>query len=130
MHRALAEATDPAADPDRRAWHRAQAAAGPDEDVAAELERLGRPGQARGGLAAAARVLERAATLHAGCRRRAGRMLAAAEANLRAGEFGTALELLAMAEAGPLDELQAAGRTCCAARSRSPPDRAATLRCC
>jgi DNA-binding CsgD family transcriptional regulator len=108
VHATLAEVTDPAAEPDRRAWHRAKAAAGPDEEVAAELERSAGRAQARGGLAAAAAFLERAALLSIDPARRAGRTLAAAQASLQAGAFGTALELLAAAEAGPLDELQSA----------------------
>ncbi len=108
MHAALAEATDPIADPDRRAWHRAQAAAGPDEEVAAELECSAGRAQARGGLAAAAAFLERSVLLTADPARHAERALAAAQASLQAGAFGKALDLLATAEAGPLDELQSA----------------------
>jgi DNA-binding CsgD family transcriptional regulator len=107
-HAALAEATDPEADPDRRAWHRAQAAPGPDEEVAAELERSAGRAQARGGMAAAAAFLERAVALTIDPARHAGRTLAAAQASLQAGAFGKALELVTAAETGPLDESQSA----------------------
>ena len=100
--------TDPIADPDRRAWHRAQAAPGPDEDVAVELENSAGRAQARGGLAAAAAFLERAALLTSDPARYAERALAAAQAKLQAGAFGEALELLVAAEAGPLDAFQRA----------------------
>jgi len=108
VHNALAGATDAEAAPDRRAWHRAKAAAGPDEEVAAELERSAGRAQARGGLAAAAAFLERSVLLTIDPARRAERTLAAAQANLQAGAFGAALELVANAEAGPLNEMQSA----------------------
>ena len=108
VHRALAEATDPDLDPDRRAWHRAHATPALDEDVAAELERSAGRAQARGGLAAAAAFLERAAELTPEPARRARRALAAAQSKHQAGAPDAALDLLAMAEAGPLDELQRA----------------------
>jgi len=107
-HRAIAEATDPGTDPDRWAWHRAQAAPGPDEDVASELERSASRAQARGGLAAAAAFMERSAALTLEPARRAERALAAAQAKYQAGAFGTALALLAAAEGGSLNELQRA----------------------
>jgi DNA-binding CsgD family transcriptional regulator len=107
-HRALAEATDPEVDPDRRAWHRAHAAIGPDEEVAAELESSAGRAQARGGLAAAAAFLERAAALTPDPAQRAERALAAAQAKVQAGAFDAAVKLLAMAEAAPLDEFQRA----------------------
>jgi DNA-binding CsgD family transcriptional regulator len=108
VHRALADATDPDVDPDRRAWHRAHAAAEPDEDVAAELERSADRAQSRGGQAAAAAFLERATALTVEPRRRCARALAAAQAKYHAGALGAAQALLATADAGPLDELQAA----------------------
>ena len=108
LHGALAESTDPAVDPDRRAWHRAEAAPGPDEEVAAELEQSAGRAQRRGGLAAAAAFLERSAGLTLDPARRAQRALAAAQAKHRAGAPDAALGLLAVARAGPLDELQRA----------------------
>jgi DNA-binding CsgD family transcriptional regulator len=107
-HRALADATDPEVDPDRRAWHLAQATPGFDEDVASELERSAGRAQARGGLAAAAAFLERAAALTLQPSRRAQRALAAAQAKFQAGAFDAALELVGTAETGPLDELRRA----------------------
>jgi DNA-binding CsgD family transcriptional regulator len=104
VHLALAEATDPDGDPDRRAWHLAAAAAGPDEQVALELERSAGRAQARGGLAAAAAFLQRAVALTNDPARRGDRALAAAEASFQAGAFDTALGLAATAEAGALDE--------------------------
>jgi DNA-binding CsgD family transcriptional regulator len=109
VHRALAEATDSDVDPDRRAWHRAQATAGPDEQVAAELDRSASSAQARGGLGAAAAFLERAAALTPERARRVDRLLAAAEVTNLAGAAEAALTLIAGAEAdGPLDGRQRA----------------------
>lgn len=108
IHGALAEATDPRADPDRRAWHRASAAVGPDEAVAEELERSAGRAQGRGGIAAAAAFLARAAELTPDPARRGTRALVAAQAKFEAAAPDAADEFLAMAELGPLDELQRA----------------------
>jgi DNA-binding CsgD family transcriptional regulator len=104
LHAALAATSDPAAYPDRRAWHRAQATAGPDECVAVELERSAGRAQARGGLSAAAAFLERATLLTADAGRRATRAIAAAEAKHRAGAPNAAAVLLAVTEEALLDE--------------------------
>jgi DNA-binding CsgD family transcriptional regulator len=104
VHRALVEATDPQVDPDRRVWHRAQAALGSDEDLASELETSALRAQARGGMAAAAAFLERATLLTPNAGLRARRALAAAWANFLAGAPEAASALLDTASSGPLDE--------------------------
>jgi DNA-binding CsgD family transcriptional regulator len=106
VHLALARATDREVDPDRRAWHLAAATTGPDEDVAAELERSAGRAQARGGLAAAAAFLRSAVGLSDSPELRAERALAAAQTSIQAGAFDAARALLTTAEGGPLDELQ------------------------
>jgi DNA-binding CsgD family transcriptional regulator len=108
VHRALADATDPDNDPDRRAWHRARATSGPDENVAADLERSAGRAQARGGVAAAASFLQRAVELTEDSMRRSERAVAAAEASFQAGAFDAALQFATTAEAGSLDGFQRA----------------------
>jgi DNA-binding CsgD family transcriptional regulator len=105
VHRALAAATDAETDADRRAWHRAHAADGPDDEVAAELERSASRALGRGGVAAAAAFLERAATLSLDPLRRRHRALAAAEMKVQAGALKEAARLLAVVDAGPDDDL-------------------------
>ena len=107
-HEALAAATDPERDPDRRAWHRAHAAAGADESVAAELERSASRAQARGGVAAAAAFLERAAELSPDAAQRGTRALAAARLKLEVGALEATERLLTVATTAPLGELDRA----------------------
>ncbi|WP_435222567.1 LuxR C-terminal-related transcriptional regulator [Streptomyces sp. Tue6028] len=104
-HRALAEATDPHLDPDRRAWHHAHAATQPDESIAVGLERSAGRARGRGGTAAAASFLRRAAELTPDPARRVTRALAAAQAAIDAGAADQACTMLTAAEAGPLDDL-------------------------
>jgi DNA-binding CsgD family transcriptional regulator len=108
VHRALADETDRTLDPDRRSWHLAHASAGPDEDVADELERSAGRAQARGGLAAAAAFLQRSVALTLDPDKRAQRALAAAITQFQAGAFEATVELLDLAEAGPLGDLEKA----------------------
>ena len=108
VHRALADATQGELDPDRRAWHNAQAAAGPDEDIALELERSAGRARARGGIAAEAAFLERAVALTLDPRLRTERALVAARAKFEIAALDVASTLLATAELGPLDQLQRA----------------------
>jgi DNA-binding CsgD family transcriptional regulator len=106
IHRALADATDADKDPDRRAWHAANAASGPDDTVAAELEASAGRAQTRGGIAAAAAFLERATVLTVDPGSRGERALAAAEAKRDAADPAAAHDLLAVAESAPLSDLQ------------------------
>ncbi len=107
VHRALADATDADSDPDRRAWHLAQTTVAPDGSIAEELERSAERARSRGGLVAGSALLERAARLTADPRRRAQRSLAAAWMKRDAGQLHAAAALLAAAEGGPLDPLDA-----------------------
>jgi DNA-binding CsgD family transcriptional regulator len=105
VHGALADAIEREVDADRRAWHRAAAAAGPDEHVASELERSADRARARGGVAAAAAFLRRSVALTQDRVRLVDRALAAAQADMHAGAFDAARGMLAIAEAEPLDAL-------------------------
>jgi DNA-binding CsgD family transcriptional regulator/tetratricopeptide (TPR) repeat protein len=105
VHRALADATDPDADPDRRAWHLAHTVSGLDEGIAAELDCSADRARARGGLMAAAAFAERAAELTSDPDQRAWRALTAAQVKYQVGAPDATCALLAMAQAGPLDEL-------------------------
>jgi DNA-binding CsgD family transcriptional regulator len=107
-HAALEAVTDPEADPDRRAWHRAHAATAPDDDVALELVERAASAEARGGIAATAAFLECACALTSDPAQRASRALTAARAKFAAGDAAAAESLLATAEAGPLDNLDRA----------------------
>jgi DNA-binding CsgD family transcriptional regulator len=111
IHGVLAEATDPLTDPDRRAWHRAHAAAGTNGAIASELEQSAGRAQARGGILAAAAFLQRATELTSDPGLRGLRALAAAQSKHDAAAFEAARELLAIADMAPLDPLARARAT-------------------
>ena len=107
-HQGLAQAIDPQVDPERRIWHRAQAAPGPDDQIAAELDHAANLALARSCLAAAGAYLQRAANLTLDPAQRGRRAVVAAHGKIRVGAFDEALDLLAVAEAGSLTDLEQA----------------------
>ncbi|MEJ3656832.1 AAA family ATPase [Actinomycetes bacterium KLBMP 9759] len=127
-HQALAVAHQ---DPERRAWHLGQAADGPDEDVAAELERSATRAMRRAGPAAAAAALTRAAELSADDDRRQARLVDAAAAWWRGGDAVRAQELLARARIdvdGPTRYRAAGLRALVELRAGRPSDAVTLLR--
>lgn len=108
VHAALAEATYVDRDPDRRAWHRANATVLPDEDVAADLQYCAARARTRGGAAAAAAFLTRAASLTPEPTDRIDRLLAAADATYEAGAAQETLRLVDEVRDEPLSALQLA----------------------
>lgn len=129
-HRALASATDAVHEPDRCAWHAAQACDGPDEDAAAGLEQAADRARQRGGMAAEAVLLERASELTPDPERRGRRALAAAEAHFSAAALQRATEMATVADLCPLDPTDRARVNRLRARvlfARSRSDEAAPL---
>jgi DNA-binding CsgD family transcriptional regulator len=108
VHRALATATDPVSDPDRRAWHLAYATIAPDDEIADELSRCAYRARERSGLAGQAAFLDRATLLTADAALRGERALAAATASHDAGAHDSVERLLGIAELSPLDASQQA----------------------
>jgi DNA-binding CsgD family transcriptional regulator len=95
VHQALAEALDAPGHADRRAWHRAAAAAGPDEEIAAALEHAAGQVRERGGGTGALAWYRRAAELSTDLAAKARRLTLAAEAATGSGDLDQAAALAA-----------------------------------
>ncbi|WP_207211911.1 AAA family ATPase [Promicromonospora panici] len=128
-HAALADAVD-AADPERRAWHRAHAAAGPDEEVAAELERCASRAEGRGGAAAGAAFREKAAELTPDAALRVARALHAAQVKLHARAPRGHCDCWPWRTPARATSSRGPPHSSCGRRSPSPCTRGRTGRCC
>jgi DNA-binding CsgD family transcriptional regulator len=102
---ALATVVD---DPERRLWHRAMAAEGPDEEIATALDEHARAARRRGAVTVAGAALERAAALTADPHRKSSRVVAAAEVAYELGLADAVRRVLQQAERLDLDPLDAA----------------------